>query len=65
MTIQQIHTSITSSITDLKRDPMGLIEKTAKQGGAIAILNRNQPVFYCITPELFAYYQALHKQANE
>jgi hypothetical protein len=36
----------TASITELKRDPMGTV--AAGEGAAVAILNRNQPAFYCV-----------------
>ena len=29
--------------------------------GALAILNRNEPAFYCVTPELFEYFQELEE----
>lgn len=41
-----IHASVTASVTELKRNPMGTM--AAGQGGAVAILNRNEPAFYCI-----------------
>lgn len=46
-----------ASITDLKRNPMGVMRES--ENGVIAILNRNQPAFYCLTPEMFAYMQEL------
>ena len=51
-----------ASITDLKRDPMGIAQ--ASEDGAVAILNRNQPAFYCVTPALFAYFQELAEDAE-
>lgn len=36
----------------------------ATGNGAIAILNRNQPAFYCITPELFEYFLELEENAE-
>lgn len=57
MNIHQVLTHNTASITDLKRDPMGIA--LASDSGAIAILNRNTPAFYCVTPDLFAYFQEL------
>ncbi|WP_439287095.1 type II toxin-antitoxin system Phd/YefM family antitoxin [Lonepinella sp. BR2357] len=57
MTIHQIYTDTAASITDLKRDPMGTINAGTAHNGTLAILNRNQPAFYCITPELFKYLQ--------
>ncbi|OOR98869.1 stability protein StbD [Haemophilus paracuniculus] len=59
MAIHQILTETVASVTDLKRDPMGVVSIGASESGAIAILNRNQPAFYCVTPEMFAYYQEL------
>jgi antitoxin StbD len=44
-----IHANIAASITELKRNPMGTL--LAGEGGAVAILNRNQPAFYCVPAE--------------
>ena len=41
-----IHASVTASITELKRNPMGTM--AAGDGAAVAILNRNEPAFYCV-----------------
>ena len=41
-----IHASVTASITELKRNPMGTV--AAGDGATVAILNRNQPVFHCV-----------------
>ncbi|WP_323840400.1 type II toxin-antitoxin system Phd/YefM family antitoxin [Photorhabdus africana] len=57
----QILTNTTASITDLKRNPMGTYLQG--EGEAIAILNRNEPAFYCVPPELFAYYQEFAEDA--
>ncbi len=38
--------SVAASVTELKRDPMGTV--SAGEGGPVAILNRNEPAFYCI-----------------
>ena len=62
MAIHQILTQQAASITDLKRDPMGIAH--ASEDGAVAILNRNQPAFYCVTPALFAYFQELAEDAE-
>lgn len=43
---QRIYSDRTASVTELKRDPMGTI--AAAEGHAVAILNRNQAVFYCV-----------------
>ena len=62
MAIHQILTQQAASITDLKRDPMGIAQ--ASEDGAVAILNRNQPAIYCVTPALFAYFQELAEDAE-
>ncbi len=46
-----------ASISELKRNPM----KIVTEHEATAILNRNKPVFYCISPQLLAYYQQLEE----
>lgn len=40
-----------ASITELKRNPMGTI--AAGEGRPVAILNRNEPAFYCVPAEAF------------
>lgn len=40
---------------------MGILK--AGNGSAVAILNRNKPVFYCVPPDLFAYYVELAEDA--
>ena len=62
MAIHHILTQQSASITDLKRDPMGIAQ--ASEDGAVAILNRNQPAFYCVTPALFEYFQNLAEDAE-
>ena len=62
MAIHHILTQQAASITDLKRDPMGIAH--ASEDGAVAILNRNQPAFYCVTPALFEYFQELAEDAE-
>ena len=41
-----IHAHVTASVTELKRNPMGTI--AAGDGATVAILNRNEPAFYCV-----------------
>lgn len=36
----------TASVSELKRNPMGTV--AAGEGAAVAILNRNEPAFYCV-----------------
>lgn len=57
----QILTATAASITDLKRNPMGIVADG--EGDAVAILNRNEPAFYCVPPELYAYYVELAEDA--
>jgi antitoxin StbD len=49
-----IFATMTASISDLKKNPMGTV--AAGEGAAVAILNRNEPVFYCVPA---AEYQAI------
>ena len=41
----------TASITELKRNPMGTVE--AGEGQPVAILNRNEPAFYCVPAKAY------------
>jgi len=41
----------TASITDLKKNPMSVVAQG--EGFPVAILNRNQPAFYCIPAEAY------------
>ncbi len=47
----QILSSITASISELKRNPMGTV--AAGEGFPVAILNRNEPTFYCVPAKAF------------
>ena len=40
-----------ASISELKRNPMGTV--SAGDGGAVAILNHNEPAFYCIPAKTY------------
>jgi antitoxin StbD len=42
----QILSETAASISELKRDPMGTV--AAGEGFPVAILNRNEPAFYCV-----------------
>ncbi|MGJ7065534.1 plasmid stabilization protein [Morganella morganii] len=57
----QILSNTAASITDLKRNPMGTVQEG--EGNPVAILNRNEPAFYCVPPELFAWYIELAEDA--
>lgn len=43
--------STSMSITELKKDPMSVLSKG--EGRTVAILKRNQPVFYAVPAELY------------
>lgn len=57
-----ILTHMAASITDLKRDPMGTIRSA--EGETIAILNRNEPAFYCVPPAMYAWLMELAEDAE-
>lgn len=44
--ITSILTECTISITELKKNPMAVVNDT--EGFPVAVLNRNQPAFYCV-----------------
>ena len=41
----------TASVSELKKNPMGTV--AAGEGFAVAILNRNEPVFYCVPAKAY------------
>ena len=46
-----ILTETAASISELKRNPMGTV--AAGEGFPVAILNRNEPAFYCVPAAIF------------
>jgi antitoxin StbD len=42
---------VTASVSELKKNPMGTV--AAGEGGPVAILNRNEPAFYCVPAEAY------------
>jgi antitoxin StbD len=46
-----VHATTIASISDLKRNPMGTV--AAGEGFPVAILNRNEPAFYCIPAKAY------------
>jgi antitoxin StbD len=42
---------VTASVSELKKNPMGAV--AAGEGSPVAILNRNEPVFYCVPAKVF------------
>lgn len=45
-----------------EKNPMGTVAEG--EGDAVAILNRNEPAFYCVPPKLYAYYRELAEDAE-
>ena len=41
----------TASVSELKKNPMGTV--AAGEGFPVAILNRNEPAFYCVPARAF------------
>lgn len=41
----------TTSISELKKNPMAVVEQG--EGFPVAVLNHNQPAFYCVPAEAF------------
>jgi antitoxin StbD len=56
----QIQAVLVASISELRKNPMRTV--AAGQGSAVAILNRNEPVFYCVPAK---YYEAMLEQLEE
>lgn len=50
-------TNTVASITELKNNPMATVN--AAGGEPIAILNRNEPAFYCVPPHIYEYLMEL------
>jgi antitoxin StbD len=42
---------MTASVSELKKNPMGTV--AAGEGAPVAILNRNEPVFYCVPAKAY------------
>jgi len=43
--------NVVASVTELKKNPMGTVE--SGHGEVVAILNRNEPAFYCIPADRY------------
>jgi antitoxin StbD len=50
--VHQILAPTTASVSELKRNPMGTV--AAGDGAPVAILNRNEPAFYCVPAKAYA-----------
>ena len=46
-----VFTELTASVSELKRNPMATV--AAGEGFPVAILNRNQPAFYCVPAKAY------------
>lgn len=46
-----IHSRFVASISDLKKNPMEVVNNGF--GEAVAILNRNNPAFYCVPADMY------------
>ena len=46
-----IHSRFVASISDLKKNPMEVVSNGF--GEAVAILNRNNPAFYCVPADMY------------
>ena len=55
-----ILTETAASVSELKRNPMGTV--AAGDGFAVAILNRNEPAFYCVPAKA---YEALMEKLED
>ena len=47
----RILAEVAASITELKANPMKVVSRA--HGEPIAVLNRNEPVFYCVPAEAY------------
>lgn len=50
-TIRPILADNSTSISELKKNPMAVVEQG--DGFPVAVLNRNQPAFYCVPAEAY------------
>jgi antitoxin StbD len=49
--VNHIHAETSASVTELKKNPMGTV--AAGEGFPVAILNRNEPAFYCVPAKIY------------
>lgn len=55
-----IFANTTASVTELKKNPMGTV--ASGEGATVAILNRNEPAFYCVPADE---YQAMIERLED
>jgi antitoxin StbD len=53
VTTHHIRAEISAGISELKKNPMAVVRQG--EGAPVAILNRNEPVFYAIPAKTFEY----------
>ncbi|KPD20451.1 MULTISPECIES: type II toxin-antitoxin system Phd/YefM family antitoxin [Idiomarina] len=58
--VRPIYARNSTSISELKKNPMAVVEES--HGEPVAVLNRNQPAFYCIPA---ATYEALMEELED
>lgn len=46
-----VHSRFVASVSDLKKNPMQVVNNGF--GEAVAILNRNNPAFYCVPADMY------------
>ena len=46
-----VHSRFVASVSDLKKNPMEVVSNGF--GEAVAILNRNNPAFYCVPADMY------------
>lgn len=51
ITVRPILADNSTSISELKKNPMAVIEQA--DGFPVAVLNRNQPAFYCVPADAY------------
>ena len=49
--VHNVLADVTTSISELKKNPMAVVEQG--EGFPVAVLNRNQPAFYCVPAEAY------------
>ncbi len=49
--VHQILAATSASVSELKKNPMGAV--AAGEGLPVVILNRNEPVFYCVPAKAY------------
>ncbi|VAW63767.1 RelB/StbD replicon stabilization protein (antitoxin to RelE/StbE) [hydrothermal vent metagenome] len=49
--VRTVLANVTTSISELKKNPMAVVEQG--EGFPVAVLNRNQPAFYCVPAEAY------------